>query len=186
MAIISVLLAVSCSHGSGEPNVQINPQPKQIFHLFASIKNAPGPFDSVEATASYEVENWPCVPLAPVSGARNVPHHTLSLPVTRVGDVYQATFATDALIDGDYFGRGICHWHLTSAGVSIRHKNRKFDASVTPPSDGRETSTAPYFSIESYEDTAEALIDTGLRDRSELTQPDNAFQIQLNARKATP
>ena len=177
------LLACSSRPASG---IQVNSKPTAPYDLTAAIKNPPGEFDRVEAKAFYEVQNPACAPITSVSGVRNAPRHTISLPVAKTGDSFHATFFADALVDGDYYGQGICHWRLTSVGVSVVRKSRRFDASVSPPAPHQQSITAPYFSIESYEDSSQSLIDTGLRDKSELTHPDKAFQIELTTSAVMP
>ncbi|MGN6480972.1 hypothetical protein [Luteibacter sp.] len=178
-------MIAACSSGSAHPDVKLNPSPVRFFELSAVVKNPPGDFDRVEAKAFYEVENTKCAPLRKVSGVRDTPHYTIDLPVTPAGIAYRARFAADALMDGDYFGQGVCHWRLTSVAVSFIRKRRGFHASIVPPQAHEVSSTAPYFSIESYEDSADRLIDTGLRDKSKITHPDKAFQIELTAKEAT-
>jgi hypothetical protein len=184
LAIASTAFA-ACSSGSSQPDIKLNPNPAHFLELSAAVRNPPGDFDRVEAKAFYEVENTKCAPLRKISGVRDTPRYTMDLPVTSVGTAYRSRVTTDALVDEDYFGQGTCHWRLISAGFYFVEKRRGFHVSVAPPSAHEVSSTAPYFSIESYEDSAHPLIDTGLRDRSEITHPDKAFQIELTAKEAT-
>jgi hypothetical protein len=185
LAIAAITAIAACSSGSSRPDIKLNRSPVKFFDLSAAVKNPPGDFDRVEAKAFYEVENTKCAPLRKVSGVRDTPHYTMDLPVTSVGTAYRARVAADALVDEDYFGQGTCHWRLFSAGFYFVKKRRGFHVSVAPPAANEVRSSRPYFSIESYEDSADQLIDTGLLDKSKITHPEKAFQIEVTAREAT-
>lgn len=180
------LLLTSCANPTGEPSVELNPHPTQHYTIDASIIGAPGPFDEVEAEAVYEVEDRSCVPLTPISGARITPRHEIPLSVTKSGETYRTSFTADAVLDGDYYGHGVCHWTLSLVSVAAVVQNRRFVTVIPPVGRYAKGSVTTYFSRRSFNHASKSLIDTGLYDKAGFDHPDETFQINLVARKATP
>lgn len=184
--ICAALILASCTNQSDEPSVQLNPHPTQHYTVDASIIDAPGPFDKVEAEAIYEVEDKWCVPLTPVAGVRITPRHVIPLSVETVGDSYRASFMADAILDGDYYGHGACHWELTLVSVTAARQNRRFVTLIPPVGRYAKDEVRTYFAHRSYDHASKALTDTGLYDRMGFDHPDETFHVDLVARKATP
>lgn len=100
----------------------LNPSPKRAFEFRVVLDNAPGPFAVVEATAQFDVGNAAqCGRLDPISGAVPTIASHEPFALTRVSDTeYVGTLHADAILDEDYYGRGVCRWALTEARVSVR------------------------------------------------------------------
>ncbi len=57
----------------GDPkNPRKNPHPAQRYEVIATA-DAPGPWDSVQGAAFFDVTNVACVPKGAFTGGRNVP-----------------------------------------------------------------------------------------------------------------
>ena len=101
-----------------------NPHPRQGYRVTLAIADAPGPFASLEAYATYEIQGEAC--LLPrdnnFNGDQLAPKRR-SLPVqfTKVSETeYVATVYTDRMLDADYYGRGVCHWEPTGTHVRLK------------------------------------------------------------------
>ena len=88
------------------------------------IKDAPaGGFKYVGGSVGFDIENikecgyylsWPYNGTVPGVG-RNIDY-----PLTKISDTeYEGTFYTDWGQDGDFFGKGVCHWKFTGVGVGL-------------------------------------------------------------------
>lgn len=183
-ATLVSLIAAACSSRAGDPDAQVNPTPKHRFEIEATLRDAPGEFDSATAQVVYEVQNRKCAPLTAVSGVRATPRHVVEVPVTRNVDRYQATFFSDALLDGDYYGQGLCHWSVNIVSIVFKRDKREFVAAIIPTGPYARSNVTTYFSNDSYENAAKPESDTGLFDRMKFKQPDKTFQIDLTAREA--
>jgi hypothetical protein len=131
-AIAAALLAsAGCSKGidigNDDATGHLNRHPVKRYEIIAT-SHAPGPWDSFEgAYIGYDVVNTKCVPMIPFLGAQHVPNTGLKVPMARVGDhTWRGYFYRDALQDEDYFKLGICHWDVTSVGVSAKGKGVMF------------------------------------------------------------
>lgn len=184
--VCAALVLASCANQNGEPSVQLNPHPTQHYTVDASIVDAPGPFDKVEAEAVYGVEDRSCVPLTPVSGVRITPRHEIPLSIEKVGSVYRTSFMADAILDGDYYGHGVCHWTLNLVSITATRQARRFITVIPPVGRYAKNEVTAYFSHQSYDHASKALTDTGLYDKAGFEHPDETFHIDLVARKATP
>jgi len=118
----------------GEPVRKLNPAPKRAYVITMTLKDAPGPFTSVEGIAQYTVENSAeCGKKIPVAGV--FPRITTNEPfeMTRVSDSeYRGTLYTDLVLDEDYFGRGVCRWAFVEARVRLRATNDERDTRFVP------------------------------------------------------
>jgi hypothetical protein len=101
-----------------QPEPKRNPAPTEVYEITVTIKDAPGPFDSIDGFTQFDVLNDECVPLdytAALGGVRNNPSERVPVKYERIGDgVYRATVVADALVDEDYYGLGMCHWTLVA------------------------------------------------------------------------
>jgi hypothetical protein len=125
--LVSLILTTSaCSSSMNTPDIKQNPHPRQRYELIATI-GAPGAFESVRGYAYYQVSNASCVPQAPLTGGRNMPNTSHDFELTRAEDgSYRGYFYLDQLKDEDYFGLGVCHWELMSAGPILRTHGQSF------------------------------------------------------------
>ena len=118
-----VLVTSACESSMKTPDIKQNPHPTKRYEITLTIKDAPGPFDSVTGFVQYKVSNDKCVPLQPVSGATLAPEYQASLELRRAGDnIYQGYIYTDLLQDENYFDMGVCHWEVVAA-VAVLHVN---------------------------------------------------------------
>ena len=177
-------LSTACSHPPSTAVGETNPTPHKRYSLEAEIRDSPGPIDRVTADATYEVENTSCVPLTPVSGVRKIPRHVIALPLTRDRDGYKAEFFADGMVDGDYYGQGVCHWKLILVGFRAIRKARQFDAVIRPFGEHAQGKSTTFFADSSYDRASEGQIDTGLYDQSRFKHPEQTFEIILTAREA--
>ncbi|WP_312318944.1 hypothetical protein [Stenotrophomonas sp.] len=102
--------------------VKENRSPKQRVDFTWEVHDAPGPFAEVIARAQYDVVNEDeCgfVHSMTGTGMRMTTSRDVIL-VRRATGEYSGTAFLDLLQDGDYYGRGICRWELTGAGVAFR------------------------------------------------------------------
>lgn len=123
------------------PEIRMNPNPVERYGVLMEIKNPPGPI-SVTSDAVYGMKNrGSCVPIdtrRSLGGSRPVFGESYALPVNLVSDAsYEVTFYADALMDEDYYGKGVCYWegwvsyrihwrgviYLVSGGVKLNKIN---------------------------------------------------------------
>lgn len=132
-ALASILSLASITAGCGDsmnnPDIKHNSDPKMRYEITVTIDGAPGPFDSAEGTAFYQVNNKACVPErgGPLNPLRLAPHTELPFGLTRINDhQYQGTIYLDLLKDEDYFGLGVCHWSLSNLAIELKVKKTTF------------------------------------------------------------
>ncbi|WP_139179011.1 MULTISPECIES: hypothetical protein [Lysobacter] len=123
--MIALLSVAGCSGKSGAkmPTYDKNPTPKQRYDVTVVIENAPGPFAVVHGAVQYDIANMDCLPPAEsFSGAQTTPISTfVPIVLKRVNDTtFEGQFALDELVDGDYFGRGICHFKPIGPSFSLK------------------------------------------------------------------
>ena len=125
MALACVALVVGgCSSKSGNkmPNYKQNPNPTHVFDLTITVSNAPGPLVVLEGVMQYDITNMDCLPPADsFSGVQTTPISTfLPLSLRKVSDnTYEGRVALDGLVDGDYFGHGVCHFEPVGSSVGF-------------------------------------------------------------------
>lgn len=113
LSLAAALLASACSSDSGakKPEYKKNPDPKQRREITVVMDKAPGAFAVVDATMQFDIMNMDCFPPAESpSGVQTTPT-SIILPVvlTKISDgSYKGEVALDGLLDGDYFGQGVC------------------------------------------------------------------------------
>lgn len=185
------LTSSACGSPMKTPDVKQNPNPKQRYEITLKIHDAPGPFDSVTAKVGYQVVNGECVPLTPGSGATIVPREYLPLALTRVSeDSYKATLYLDRFQDEDYYGLGVCHWELMSAGFELKVGGMTFHPAIMLKEIKAGVSPVRYFSKHTYADASDPAItpfsDSGNATREEFKDPANTFSTQVTAEEKTP
>ncbi|KGE50268.1 hypothetical protein [Xanthomonas axonopodis] len=129
-ATLMPLAAAGCSKGIDVGNDgatgHLNPHPVKRYEVIAT-SHAPGPWDAIKAYIGYDVINNKCVPMIPFLGEQHMPNTGLYIPMTRVDDhTWKGYFYRDALLDEDYFKLGVCHWDVTSVGVSATVQGVRF------------------------------------------------------------
>jgi len=133
---LALLLALSaCAAEKPMHDYKQNPNPKQRYDITMTIADAPGPFASIEGIAQYQAPDcW--YTLNKLEGVHANPEQVLPITYTRVNDTtYVGTVYLDAMLDEDYYGRGVCHWTLTFASTSLKATGgaveTKFGASIS-------------------------------------------------------
>ncbi|CBA15585.1 hypothetical protein [Xanthomonas albilineans] len=187
------LTAAGCSKsidvGNDGATGHLNPHPVKRYEVIAT-SHAPGPWDTIKAYIGYDVINEKCVPMMPFVGVRQTPNTGLDVPMTQVDDhTWKGYFYRDALLDEDYFKLGLCHWDVTSVGVSARVKGVTFGWGgmlVELLHDSPETS---YFKKSVYGDTSFAPY--GAPDYSPLRpeykqSPSDFFPVTIAVKEAKP
>ena len=99
---------------------RVNPSPKQGFEVVFEVHDAPGPFNDFGGNAHYQSFDCNYV-TSEWAGTRSQPTKSMPIEVSRVDAThYRTTFFRDALLDEDYYGKGICHWSLIGVTVGFR------------------------------------------------------------------
>jgi hypothetical protein len=186
LVISMALITSACSAPMKTPDIKQNPHPSKRYELTIDIQSAPGPFDSVQGYAMYQVNNGECVPLQPGSGARLTPEKSIPLVLTRTGNVYKGTFYIDQLQDENYFGLGVCHWALVSAGTNLSVHKVVFSAGMSFDEIKSQPPLATYFANASYHDPKDQGGDPGdIGTPYILQHPNDFFSVTLAAREDT-
>ena len=104
------------------PRRKLNPSPRRAYTITLTIRNAPGPFGSVEGVAQYDVDNEDTC--GQVNGSTGTPYRMTSnepFSLRKVSESeYQGTIHADLIQDEDYYGKGICRWSLTEVRARLR------------------------------------------------------------------
>jgi hypothetical protein len=195
IAVLAVSLAITttaCGQAMKQPDIKLNPHPKMRYEITLTIEGAPGPFDAVEGSTGYEVENSSCVPLTPFSGATLVPRKHIPMALTRVSDkVYRGELYVDLLQDEDYFGLGLCRWSMPFADIDLQIRNLAFAHAIALKDILASKSVTRYFNNRSYfsEDArsrkdGHPRVSSGNAERSDFgAESKNTFSTTLTARE---
>lgn len=126
VGLIAITLAGCSGENSdgqpAEPLRTLNPSPTEAYTITVVLKDAPGPFDQVDAAVQYDVTNpGECGELNRLSGAIPRISSSENLPLTRVSATeYTGVMYADQILEEDYYGRATCQWKLIEARVSFR------------------------------------------------------------------
>nr|WP_298126701.1 hypothetical protein [uncultured Pseudoxanthomonas sp.] len=205
----AALLSVSaCSQGQdmntttdtpieeGEPLRKLNPAPKRGYVITMTLKDAPGPFASIEGVAQYTVENSSeCGKKIPIAGV--FPRISTNEPfvLTRVSESeYRGVVYADLVLDEDYFGRGVCRWGFVEARVRLRatddERDTRFVPSIVAESIVAGGSDTRYFWKERYPRVqdygAYPLFGEASLDSVPSDKRGEFFTITLNSEEAAP
>ncbi|MET3651877.1 hypothetical protein [Dyella japonica] len=122
LAAAAALTAGTLAGCSDPDHPSRNAHPTQRYELTITA-DAPGVWDSVKASVSYEVTDDACTPEAPVfiGGHLGGPlGQEVEIEVSQVGEnTWRGYFYRDLLHDEDYYGRGVCHWDAVGAGATF-------------------------------------------------------------------
>ncbi|WP_196298219.1 hypothetical protein [Xanthomonas albilineans] len=187
------LTAAGCSKGIDVGNDgatgHLNPHPVKRYEVIAT-SHAPGPWDSIKGYIGYDVINEKCVPMMPFVGVRQTPNTGLDVPMTQVDDhTWKGYFYRDALLNEDYFKLGVCHWDVTSVGVSAKGQGVTFGWGGMLVELLRESQEVYYFKKSSYGDRH--LVEYGAQtlvgdDDEVLQHPDAHFSVTISVKEAKP
>ncbi len=102
-----------------------NPNPQKAYKLKVKIKDAPaGGFKDFRAVASFDIGNIKeCGYYLGGTYQGTVPgvERDILFPLIKLSETeYEGVFYTDWGKDGDFYGKGVCHWVFTYIGVSFR------------------------------------------------------------------
>ncbi|MGU3659532.1 hypothetical protein [Methylobacterium fujisawaense] len=153
-ALIASLIAIPefLMTNSNSKNPAKNLHSVKRYNVIAT-SNAPEAWDSIEGYIGYEIINRECLPMNSFLGQQDVPSIGISIEMIRVDDhTWMGHFFRDAWQDADYYNIGICHWDVTSVGISAVARRVRFNWSHTLNTllrDGRQTS---YFKKSLYGD----------------------------------
>jgi hypothetical protein len=124
------------------PDVKLNSAPKSTYQLDVAFSNIPQAVQDVEIETYYRVESG-CVKAQQISGAFITPQHWMTLSVTKIDENrYQAVFHRDALRDEDYYGLGVCRWHLQNVSLRFSSQSTKFITGLSHRRDETENGSA--------------------------------------------
>lgn len=134
----SLFLIAGCQAAESEKQMvefKKNPAPKKAYQITMRIENAPGPFEVIEGSVSYDIVNKECLPPADSISGVQTTRDRESVPVQyqKSGDgTYTGMLYADQMLDDDYFGRGACRWRLGSASVTLKASGRAGETSFIP------------------------------------------------------
>lgn len=135
----------------------LNPHPTAGYRIRLKIDNAPGPFEIVRLAGQYDVRNEAeCGRIHPMTGTAGRITSMEGVAVTRLSDTeYEGVIHLDKMLDEDYYGRGVCHWELTSAAASVVagdvDRDRNFVVSLDVKDLIEGGATTRYYPYRAYE-----------------------------------
>ncbi|MGQ5299266.1 MULTISPECIES: hypothetical protein [Xanthomonas] len=180
----------------GDPVYRKNPHPTQAYRITMTIEDAPGPFEWISGTAFYEMTNRDaCTPIDRSLGmSTKQKEDGIPINFEKVNDTtYVAKIYADGMVDADYYGKGTCHWELTSADVSLKatgkHEETRFQPGLYKDKILKSIPGVTYFwkgrypreDIENFPDSGRVSVDQ-FNDNAR----DNIFKVTLTAEKVVP
>jgi hypothetical protein len=168
-----------------ESEIRLNPSPQEWYVMTATMHDAPGTFDRVEGSATYQVENTKCVPLTPFEGATITPTKYLPIDVARKANgTYEAKLALDQIVDQDYFGQGTCHWKMTVAQIIFVSGPVSFQSYLSYEDILKSRATDRFFSDRSYAARGSGRSDSGSMHREDFKgEAAQTFSVRLESRE---
>jgi hypothetical protein len=164
-------------------DIKLNPHPTKRYDLTVTIKDAPGPFDSMQTYVLYDVTDPFCVPTLPGSGATNEPRKSVPLTLTKTGEnTYTGTFYTDLIKDEDYSGKGVCHWKISAVSMYLRHDKLTLPPAITWENILAGKPQTTYFSGLSYADAGDERVDAGIEEGGTLRPSDHPFTVTFETK----
>lgn len=176
------------THGSPKDPAK-NPQPVKRYEVIATSQ-APGPWDSIQGYIGYDVVNKKCLPMDAFLGQQDVPNLGIDIEMARVDEhTWKGHFYRDALQDEDYYKLGVCHWDVTSVGITAVAKGVRFNWSHTLNTLLRDRLQTSYFKKSVYGDPAAARYgaQTLTAEDPEVSQhPDAYFPVTVVVKDVIP
>ncbi|WP_434777275.1 hypothetical protein [Neisseria sp. Ec49-e6-T10] len=119
-----------------EKRFQLNPNPQKHYQMTITVENAPGSFEKLETSISYEAPNC-TYQFAGLSAATAHPDKNIPLQFKKIADnKYRGDFYVDAMKDEDYYGQGVCKWDfrrlIALFSATNSEQNTQFSASISP------------------------------------------------------
>ncbi|NYE27394.1 hypothetical protein HDE78_000319 [Rhodanobacter sp. K2T2] len=184
LLLSATLVTTACGSSTmTTPDIKFNPHPTKRYELTVTIKDAPGPFDSMQTYVLYDVTDPFCVPTLPGSGATNEPRKSVPLTLTKVGEnTYTGTFYSDLIKDEDYSGKGVCHWKLSAVSMYLRHEKLTLPPSITWENILAGKPQTTYFSGLSYADASAERVDAGIEEGGKLRPSDHPFTVTFETK----
>ena len=137
---------------NAQPDIKLNPHPVQRYEITVTT-DAPGPFNKMTGGVAYEVSNVDCSPKDAFTGTRKIPNYALDFPMIKVDDnTYTGHVYLDQMQDEDYFGLGVCHWALTSAGAGFDVHGMTFGVGLNLEEIRDQKSVTRYFRKQTFLD----------------------------------
>jgi hypothetical protein len=186
LVVLALLTLSGCFRQIPAPDIKQNPARHEHYQLTMTLRDAPGPYDSIGASVQYSVSNSHCVPLTPISGAALAPNEHVSLPMTQVGpNAWTADFYADLFMDEDYYHLGVCNWSMVAVSFGPTVKGNSFNGFLSHDDLLAGTfSTTTYFATQLYLtpfDTPTGI--SGSPSPSHFKEPDKHFSVILTAVK---
>jgi len=120
---------------------KLNPAPRRVFEVTFEIHDAPGPLMAVRGSAGYSAPQAPnCTFVTNAwAGTWGTPFYGMTLPLNQVGpNRFVLTVALDAMLDEDYYGKGVCRWEMGGAGATFAASASEEDTSYGLSLDAKE------------------------------------------------
>lgn len=193
ISLLLVFMASACSAPAKTLDIRQNPQPVKRFEITLTIsKDAPGPFEAVSGSMQYEVDkDDSCAPKRPMIGLHDIPGQYPPVAFTRVDEhTYKGAAYTDLMQDDDYYGMGVCRWHMTFVTAELKNKNNRISLtpSISLAEINGQKSVTFYFPKAVYTDsTSLSFPDGGTRSLDDaLKFPSGHFSIVVSSTRTNP
>ncbi len=163
-----------------------NPTPKAHYQMILKIENAPGSFDNIESSISYEAPNC-TYKIDTFAGAAIHPEYSIPIVLEKIGeDLYQTDFYLDAMQDEDYYGQGLSQWRFRRliALFSATHSasDTQFSASFSLNALEKRQLEIHHL-MQDYPKTAEVEGDLSTGINPMEFQPDEYFTFNIEIKK---
>ncbi len=113
-------VAIDPAIGPIEARFRQNPSPKHAYRVTLNVADAPGSFAAIEGFAQYAAPDCTYV-INEAAGATAHPEKVIPVVYTKIDErTYAGIVHTDAMVDEDYFGKGLCHWNLVVVSAQLR------------------------------------------------------------------
>ena len=116
----------------GDPdNPKKNAHPIKRYEVTATVE-APEPRDKVNGRVYFDVVSTACLQENKFLGVYIRPSNAfIDFEMARVSrHIWKGYFYRDAMLDEDYYGRGSCHWEITSVSVGFTAQGKPFSSGL--------------------------------------------------------
>lgn len=180
------LSLAACGGNMEEPKVQINPNPTSQYRLYITIEKSPRSFDAIDGLASYQIPDESCLPRVKFSGARRAPSGAVPISIQKISDIAMETkVAKDGLLDEDYYGLGVCHWHLVAFSVRLRINQTTFSTPVFSEQMVDGNVIKGYFPNRGFESTLSGFDIPASADPHSFPDPEATFNVTIRVEGAS-